>query len=97
MPDETHECNSDGCEHKAKLAWEMAAMVMERLDGRKVEDALDLLGQVSAILQATAYANMKGNSIETSVVDSWREWRDSLVMEMEEDMVRQKKDSDGKS
>lgn len=99
MSDEEHDCNDEGCSHKSKLANELVALVLERMDGRTVQDAVDVIGQVSAILQATVYAKMKEEGVELSVIDAWRKWRDEMVLDAEEDMVRRnsKGGADGQS
>jgi len=92
--DDEHNCDGQGCEH-SKFAWELAGLILERMDGRPIPEAIDVIGQVSAILQATVYAKMKESNVELTMLDSWREWRDGLVLDMEEDMTRKKGSADG--
>lgn len=90
MSDKEHDCG-DGCEHQSKLADELVDHVLGRLDGFTIQDALGVIGQVTAQLQATVYVKMKEFSVEAAAIDEWRVWRDGLVLEMEESMLRQNK------
>jgi hypothetical protein len=91
MSDDEHDCQNEECHGKATLSNELVALVLERLDGRSIQDAVDVIGQVSAILQATVFAKMKEGGVEATVIEAWRTWRNGLVLEAEEDILRQKK------
>lgn len=95
MEHDDHDCGDTGCKEKSKLAGELVCLVIERLDGSRLQDAVDVIGQVSAMLQATVYAKMKQSGVELSLLDGWREWRDNLVLDIEEDMARKKGSADG--
>ena len=82
-----HECNDD-CDAKSHEANTLVNHVLETMHGKKIQDALDIMGHVSAALQAVCIKKMKAASIESEVVDSWQKWREDLVIAMEEEMGR---------
>jgi hypothetical protein len=86
----SHDCGDDNCSGKSELAHEIIDSVLSRLDGQKIQDALDVLGHVSAMLEAMAVSKMKQANIELEVIDGWKSWRNDIMMEMEEDVARRR-------